>query len=73
MEPARALALLGPVCQAIVGQSQQALWSLEGAARLEHYQRLHVRANPIWDPIRGDPRFAALVGQWSAPDLSRRP
>jgi tetratricopeptide (TPR) repeat protein len=51
------------VIHAWAGDKDRALGQLAKAAKLpgSHVTYGHLRLNPIWDPLRGDPRFEAII------------
>ena len=51
------------VIYAWTGDKNHAIERLTGAAKLpgSHVTYGHLRLNPLWDPLRGDPRFEAIV------------
>ncbi len=55
-----------------LGRIEDAFSWLRQAEQLPAYQRAYLRSLPAWDPVRGDPRFVALMDRWSAPDLSKK-
>jgi eukaryotic-like serine/threonine-protein kinase len=68
--PVRKSAIEGPmliqylaVIYAWTGDKARAIEQLAEAAKLPggHVTYGHLRLNPLWDPLRGDPRFEAIV------------
>jgi eukaryotic-like serine/threonine-protein kinase len=68
--PVRKSAIEGPmliqylaVIYAWTGDKDRAIEQLADAAKLPggHVTYGHLRLNPLWDPLRGDPRFEAIV------------
>jgi tetratricopeptide (TPR) repeat protein len=51
------------VIYAWTGDKDRAIEQLADAAKLPggHVTYGHLRLNPLWDPLRGDPRFEAIV------------
>jgi serine/threonine-protein kinase len=51
------------VIYAWTGEKDRAIEQLTEAARLpgSHVTYGHLRLNPFWDPLRGDPRFEAII------------
>jgi TolB-like protein/tRNA A-37 threonylcarbamoyl transferase component Bud32 len=51
------------VIYAWTGDKDHAVQRLEEAAKLpgSHITYGHLRLNPLWDPLRGDPRFEAII------------
>ena len=51
------------VIYAWTGEKDRAIEQLAGAAKLpgSHVSYGHVRLNPLWDPLRDDERFKAIV------------
>jgi TolB-like protein/Flp pilus assembly protein TadD len=57
---------MAQVC-AIVGEKDRALQILDELSRIPSPQTAALlKLNPIWDPIRGDPRFEQLIAKYSA-------
>ena len=55
-----------------LGRIEDVFSWLRQTEQLPAYQRANLRSRPAWDPVRGDPRFVALMDRWSAPDLSKK-
>jgi tetratricopeptide (TPR) repeat protein len=51
------------VIYAWTGEKDHAIQRLQEAAKLpgSHVTYGHLRLNPLWDPLRGNPRFEAIV------------
>ena len=51
------------VIHAWTGDKDRAIERLAEAVKLpaSHLSYGHLRLNPVWDPLRGDPRFEAIV------------
>ena len=52
---------------AVLGNNDRAIEILEGLlSRPSGVTAQMLRINPIWDPLRGDPRFQALIDKYGA-------
>ena len=56
------------VIYALAGEKDRAIEQLAEAAKLPggYLSYGHLRLNPMWDPLRGDPRFEAIVASLAA-------
>jgi serine/threonine-protein kinase len=52
-----------------LGEYDQAFTALEDAYQEHNFDLLFLRVSPLWDPIRDDPRFSALVRRVGIPAL----
>ncbi len=57
------------VIYAWTGEEDRAIERLAEAVKLpaSHLSYGHLRLNPVWDPLRGDPRFEAIVASLAPP------
>jgi len=50
-----------------LGENRQAIQCLRGAAEAHVTDAVFIGADPLWDPLRKDPEFQALLGQLGLP------